>query len=101
MEGDEGASVANHAEVLEAVGERSVQMQGLVKKIIEVLNRNMLGKIKELPIVDLQRAVDQHEREEKEATSAEKFGTEMQLIAAATLGAVIGSVACNIIRGSH
>jgi len=101
MEGDEGASVANHAEVLEAVGERSVQMQGLVKKIIEVLNRNMLGKIKELPIVDLQRAADQHEREEKEATSAEKFGTEMQLIAAATLGAVIGSVACNIIRGSH
>lgn len=101
MEGDEGASVANHAEVLEAVGKRSVQMQGLVKKIIEVLNRNMLEKIKELPIVDLQKAVDQHEQEKKEVTSAEKFGLEILLIAAATLGAVVGSIAIKIIRGSH
>lgn len=53
MEGDEGP-VASHAEVLEAVQMRSVQMQSLVKGIIEVLSKdNLLEKFPELPPVSL------------------------------------------------
>jgi hypothetical protein len=56
MEGDEGRPVASHAEVLEAVGERSIQMQTLVKEIIKVFSRESLGKIPDLPPVSLHRA---------------------------------------------
>jgi len=53
MEGDEGP-VASHAEVLEAVQMRSVQMQSLVKGIIEVFSKeNLLEKLPELPPVSL------------------------------------------------
>jgi hypothetical protein len=53
MEGDEGP-VASHAEVLEAVQMRSVQMQSLVKGIIEVLSEdNFLEKIPESAPVSL------------------------------------------------
>jgi superfamily II RNA helicase len=62
MEGDEGAPVANHAEVLEAVAKRSVQMQELVKKIIEVLKREKLAKIPELSPVSLKAAVLQQQQ---------------------------------------
>jgi Phosphorylase superfamily len=62
MEGDEGVPVANHAEVLEAVGKRSVQMQGLVKKVIEVLKRDLLPKIPELSPVNLKAAELQHQQ---------------------------------------
>ncbi|KAG7364567.1 purine nucleoside phosphorylase [Nitzschia inconspicua] len=62
MEGDEGVPVANHAEVLEAVGKRSVQMQGLVKKVIEVLKRELLPKIPELSPVNLRSAELQHQQ---------------------------------------
>lgn len=60
MEGDEGAPVANHAEVLEAVGKRSVQMQGLVKKVIEVLKREYLPKVPDLSPVNTKSAELQH-----------------------------------------
>jgi hypothetical protein len=53
MEGHEGP-VASHAEVLEAVGKRSIQMQALVKGIIKVLSSdNFLGKIPDLSPVSL------------------------------------------------
>mmetsp|Transcript_16940 Transcript_16940/g.38866 ORF Transcript_16940/g.38866 Transcript_16940/m.38866 type:complete len:353 (-) Transcript_16940:3637-4695(-) len=96
MEGDEGAPVANHAEVLEAVGARSIQMQGLVKKIIEVLGREGLHKIEDLPVVNLQRAVDQHKRMRGTAT---KFGFEGLFVPAA-LGAIFCTVAIKVARGS-
>jgi len=97
MEGDEGAPVANHAEVLEAVGTRSVQLQGLVKRIIDLLRRESLHKIEELPIVNLQKAVDQH-RQSKRAAS--RFGFEGLFLPAA-LGAIFFTTAAiKIARGS-
>lgn len=56
MEGDEGRPVATHAEVLEAVAARSVQMQTLVKEIIKVVSRESLGQIPDLPPVSLHQA---------------------------------------------
>jgi hypothetical protein len=50
--GDEGPA-ASHAEVLEAVGERAIQMQALVKEILVVLKKTVLPTMDELPPVDL------------------------------------------------
>lgn len=61
MEGDEGP-VASHAEVLEAVGKRSVQMQELVKRIIKVLDRDYLKDIPDLPPVALHHARMHYQR---------------------------------------
>jgi len=94
MGGDEGAPVASHEEVLNAVSKRSIQMQGLVKKLIEVLNRNRLHQIKELPIVNLRGAVAQYEQGGESATT-HKFGLKAILIAA-----TLGVVSIKIIRGS-
>jgi hypothetical protein len=44
MEGDEGAPIATHAEVLEAVEKRSVQMQTLVRQIVATLRKEVLAK---------------------------------------------------------
>lgn len=44
MEGDEGAPIATHAEVLEAVETRSVQMQTLVRRIVATLKVDVLPK---------------------------------------------------------
>lgn len=61
MEGDEGP-VASHAEVLEAVANRSLQMQSLVKQIIKVMSADILGSVPDLPPVDLHHAHVQHQR---------------------------------------
>lgn len=61
MEGDEGP-VASHAEVLEAVAQRSLQMQSLVKQIIKVVSEDILGSLPDLPPVALHNARMQHER---------------------------------------
>ena len=60
MEGDEGVPVASHAEVLEAVQTRSVQMQSLVKGIVGVLGRDLLNKLPALSPVNLHTAHVQH-----------------------------------------
>jgi hypothetical protein len=75
MVGDEGVPVANHAEVLEAVEERSVQMQGLVKKFIEVVKREMLPKIPDLSSVNLKAAELQHQQ----ALATKKIKTMISL----------------------
>lgn len=96
MEGDEGAPAANHAEVLEAVGNRSLHMQGLVKKIIEVINRKGLHLIQDLPEVDLKIAVDQHRRRKRLVSSS--FGFDALLLSAA-VGAIVSLVAVKLPRG--
>jgi hypothetical protein len=53
MTGDEGAPVATHAEVLEAVEKRSAQMQTLVKKIVAQLKKELLPKLPPLKSVSL------------------------------------------------
>jgi purine-nucleoside phosphorylase len=65
MEGDEGRPVASHAEVLEAVAERSVQMQTLVKQIIKVFSRDIFGKLPDLPPVALHHAHLQHKKNQQ------------------------------------
>ena len=52
MQGDEGP-VATHAEVLEAVEKRSVEMQALVKQIVAVLQRKHLPDLPDLDPVNL------------------------------------------------
>jgi len=61
MDGYEGP-VASHAEVLEAVGKRSVQMQMFVKEIIRVMSTDLLGSLPDLPPVALHHARMQHLR---------------------------------------
>jgi purine-nucleoside phosphorylase len=53
MEGDEGAPVATHAEVLEAVSKRSKQMQALVKEIVGLCRLEVLPKLPPLRQVSL------------------------------------------------
>lgn len=53
MTGDEGAPVASHAEVLEAVAQRSVQMQTLVQQIVATIKIEYLPKLPPLKQVSL------------------------------------------------
>jgi purine-nucleoside phosphorylase len=83
MAGDEGAAVASHAEVLEAVGERSIQMQTLVKGIINTLNQVILPNLPNLTPVNLHPARLQHERmqQEEAALLVEKSTLAQQKVA--------------------
>ena len=53
MAGDSGAPIATHAEVLEAVAERSIQMQTLVQKIVATIKIEVLPKLPPLRQVSL------------------------------------------------
>ena len=53
MTGDEGSPVASHAEVLEAVEKRSIELQALVKQIVLNASKNMLPKLPPLKQVSL------------------------------------------------
>jgi hypothetical protein len=97
MEGDEGTPVANHAEVLEAVGRRSVQMQGLVKKVIEVVKRDFLPKTPELSPVNLKAAELQHQQAlaSKKVKAAVSFETLLFGAACAVAGSLFTKMARN------
>lgn len=58
MTGDEGAPVASHAEVLEAVEKRSAQMQTLVKAIVAQIRQDVLPKLPPLKAVSLMVPLD-------------------------------------------
>jgi purine-nucleoside phosphorylase len=51
--GDEGPA-ASHAEVLDAVNRRAIEMQSLVKRIVFILNKGILPDLPELPPVSLE-----------------------------------------------
>lgn len=53
MTGDEGQPVATHAEVLEAVGKRSVQMQTLVREIVALMSAEVIPKLPAMRQVSL------------------------------------------------
>lgn len=90
MEGDEGP-VATHAEVLEAVEQRSVQMQALVKGIIKVLaSDNLLAKIPDLPPVSLHNG-----KFKKAPTIVESSGLTLE-----TLSFGVACLATGILVGS-
>ena len=52
-ESDHGA-VANHEEVLEAVEKRAKEVQALVKKTVEIIGRDILPSLPQLPKVSLE-----------------------------------------------
>lgn len=53
MTGDEGSPVASHAEVLEAVDKRSIELQSLVKQIVLNVSKDLLPKLPQLKPVSL------------------------------------------------
>lgn len=97
MQGDEGPA-ANHAEVLEAVAGRSVQMQGLVKKIIEVLNRGPLKAIPDLAPVNLEQAVEQHRARSSMSSLSSLVGMNVQTLLFGTACALAGSAFAKLMR---
>lgn len=91
MEGDEGP-VATHAEVLEAVEKRSVDMQSLVKAIIDVLSKeNFLDTLPELPPVSLQN----FKLESASSSSQSDSKSESLIVGAVCLaaGVLLGTLA--------
>uniref|UniRef100_A0A7R9WNZ0 purine-nucleoside phosphorylase n=1 Tax=Craspedostauros australis TaxID=1486917 RepID=A0A7R9WNZ0_9STRA len=62
---DNDGPAASHAEVLEAVSNRSVQMQQLVKEIIVALNKKILPQMPDLSPIEMKYAKMQYEREQK------------------------------------
>ena len=57
MAGDEDETdhgpVANHEEVLDAVNQRASDMQELVKKTVEIIGKEILPTLPDLPLVSL------------------------------------------------
>ena len=76
-EGDEGPA-ASHQEVLDAVAERSEQMQTYVKTIIRVLDQDgYLAKIPDLaPITSLQQACLQYQKKKQQLSIKLDISTE-------------------------
>lgn len=96
MPGDEGAedddAAANHAEVLEAVQKRAEQIQSLVKKTVEIIGKEILPELPDLPKVPLETPVplpkcDRSNNEQGITISGNQVGLGALLVAT---GAVIG-----------
>jgi Phosphorylase superfamily len=98
MEGDTGPA-ANHAEVLEAVGKRSVQMQSFVKQIIKLLDQESLAKIPDLSPVALNVAKSQYDAKRGKWASVSGVSYETLLFGAAC--AVAGFTVSRMVRGKH
>ena len=101
MAGDEGAPVATHAEVLEAVAERSIQMQTLVRQIVASIKDEVLPKLPPLRQVsliipdDLQRSFhaerNNNENEKsRELMSSQYIPMVISAFALVSTGIVIG-----------
>lgn len=82
MEGHEGP-VASHAEVLEAVEKRALQMQTLAKQIVAVLDRKVLKELPDLAPVNLVLKV------EKKSFSVDR-STLISVAGLLSVGAMIG-----------
>lgn len=79
MVGDEGAPVATHQEVLEAVAKRSVQMQTLVKQIVATMKIEILPKLPDLPVVSLEVSEGMEKRFYGKKSSPELDVTQLVL----------------------
>jgi len=99
MAGDEGAPVASHAEVLEAVQQRSLQMQTLVKQIVSTIREEVLPKLP--PLQKISTLVPDSYRQ-KEPTEYEKAWLDgMRLAgAAAAVAAIATAVSVGVLRSS-
>ena len=87
-ESDHGA-VANHEEVLEAVEKRAQQIQLLVKKTVELIGKDILPQLPDLPKVSLDvPAALPNKKESLESTSGismSQLGVGAVLVAAGTM----------------
>lgn len=103
MEGDEGQPVATHAEVLEAVGKRSVQMQKLVAHIVEKLDEGFLHNLEMLPPVNLDGARLEYQRqqtiEEEMKNGARRISFET--LAAGAIMIAAGSFLSSYVRRAN
>jgi purine-nucleoside phosphorylase len=93
MEGDEGATVATHAEALEAVQARSVQMQTLVKEIVANLSKEILPKLPPLRQVSLLVPPSLHSRNNNNPSPGKALTVQALLAAGAVfaLGCFVGT----------
>jgi purine-nucleoside phosphorylase len=101
MEGDEGLPVASHAEVLEAVGKRSIQMQTLVKGIIKVLQKEVLPNLANLSPVNLNTARLQHQntiQEQEDEKKANKGGISYETLFAGAVLFAAGSLVSGYLK---
>lgn len=88
-ESDHGA-VANHEEVLEAVEKRAEQMQALVKKTVEIIGKDILPQLPDLPKVSLDTPVSVPKSDIEgsgSSISMNQLGLGAMLVA---VGAVVG-----------
>lgn len=89
-ESDHGA-VANHQEVLDAVQKRAEQIQALVKKTVEIIGKEVLPQLPDLPKVSLDTPAPLPLRKGYESSSGTSMASHMgmgaMLVAA---GAIIG-----------
>jgi hypothetical protein len=101
MEGDEGRPVASHAEVLEAVAKRSVQMQTLVKGIIKFLQKEVIPTLANLPAVNLNTARLQHQntiQEQKDEKNGYKGGISYETLFAGAVLFAAGSLVSGYLK---
>jgi len=102
MEGDEGAPVATHAEVLEAVEQRSAQMQELVKQIVATMKTEFLPKLPNLsrvshhvPLKAKRTFYESFEEFEDEQNEAFRWSNIVVGCALVGAGALVGFLAHN------
>lgn len=85
---DDHGAVANHEEVLEAVNQRAEQMQDLVKKTVEIIGKDILPQLPDLPKVSLDVPTPlPKDKGGSESSSMSQIGLGAMLVAA---GAVVG-----------
>lgn len=95
MTGDEGAPVASHEEVLQAVGERSEQMQALVKQIVTNIQCDVVPKLP--PLRSISTMVPDELRPENQAKSL----STSTIWHVAFTGVVVGAVVSFAFLKSH
>jgi purine-nucleoside phosphorylase len=101
MVGDEGQPCATHAEVLEAVGKRSVQMQTIVREIVALAKDEILPKLPPLKAVSLiiPKTI-RHTMHPSRAADSHQLVFKTMLVAGAifALGAFVGSLSLKVSR---
>jgi purine-nucleoside phosphorylase len=101
MEGDEGRPVASHAEVLEAVAKRSIQMQTLVKGIIKSLQKEVIPNLANLSAVNLNPARLQHQKtiqEQEDEKNGYKGGISYETLFAGAVLFAAGSLVSGYLK---
>ena len=104
MEGDEGAAVANHAEVLEAGQKRSAQVQSLVRQLVaDLRTTGYLDRLPKLKSVSHQVPLRAQRTFEERLENANPFGyreSKSSLFTVSNVAASAALVGLGVIIGS-